>query len=239
MNDRRVILLVLITAILAAAFTAGSWTAPHVPTLLFWAAVSIAAELMWIRLPVGEATLSMASCSQFAMVLMLPRGHAMAIAAITGALSEALYLRKSPSRVIFNASQTALAVGVASWLFSVSGGASARLLELVAHGRMLPIGLAAIAYFAVNTGAVSLAVGLSERISPLAAWRKNFGYRYELLASAALLSLGAMLASHYAATGIPGTVLVAFPVVLAYQGYRKVTARRSTQEPESAERRAA
>jgi hypothetical protein len=233
----RLLLLVACTVALAAIGTAASWAPPHWDTLLFWAVVSLAAELMWIRLPVGDATLSMASCSHFAALLMLPRGHAMAVTAVTGALAEAFVLRKPAPRVLFNAAQTAIAVGAASWLYGASGGGA--LLEGLTHGRLLPILAAACAYFAVNTGLVSLAVSLSERVSWVSAWLRNFGHAQELVAGAALLSLGTLLAIQYAATGVAGTVLVAFPVALAHQSYRLTTSRRDAARDDTPQSRAA
>jgi hypothetical protein len=236
-----VALLVIGTAALAATAIAAAWTPPHVPALMFWALLAIAAELMWIRLPVGGATISMASCPQFAMLLILPPGHAMLITAVTGAAAEALVLRKPPPRVLFNAAQSALAVGAAAWLFGATGGRTVSLPALLGEGALLPVAIAACAYFVLNTGAVSLAVALDERVSPLAVWRRNFGHGYEGLACAAMLSLGALLASHYVSIGTAGTILVALPVLLAYQGYRLAALLREhrRQMEESDERRAA
>lgn len=234
----RVKILVAGTTVLAALLTIASWTSPDPGTLLFWAAISVVAELMWIRLPAGSATLSMASCSQLALALTLPRGPAMALTAATGALVEALVLRKPASRVLFNASQSALAVGAASWLYATLAGGTP-LLVLLARGELLPLVLAAGAYFAVNTGAVSLAIAWCDGAHPVAVWRMNFGRGYDLLGSAAVLSLGVLLASLHAATGMLGTVLVAFPLVLAHQGYRRITARRGQRGEPAPEARAA
>lgn len=237
-SNPRVRILVAGTAALAALLTIGWWTPPDPGTLLFWAAISIVAELMWIRLPVGSATLSMASCSQLALALTLPRGPAMALTAVTGALVESLVLRKPLSRVLFNASQSALAVGAASWLYATLAGGTP-LLALLARAELLPLVLAAFAYFAMNTGAVSLAIAWCDGAHPWAVWRANFGHGYELLGSAAVLSLGILLASLFAATGMVGTVLVAFPLVLAHQGYRRITAQRRKRAEPVPEARAA
>lgn len=226
-----VILLVMGTAALAAAAITSSWTTPLTGDLFFWALLALAAELMWIRLPLGGATISMASCPQFAMLLILPPAQAMLLTAATGGVAEALVLRKPLLRVLFNASQNALAVGGAAWLFAHTGGGAKPLPELIAQGALLPFALAACAYFAVNTAAVSGAVALSEGLPVVAAWRRNFGDRHETFASAALLSLGVLLASQAVAIGMAGTVLIALPVALAYNGYR-LAARLHAREQE-------
>ena len=115
-------------------------------------------------------------------------------------------------------------------MFATAGGSPDGLVMLVARAQLLPFILAAAAYFVINTGAVSLAVGMSEGVAPIDAWRRNFGHRYELLSSSALFSLGTLLASHYSAEGLGSTLLLVFPVVLAHQGYRRVSERWATDD---------
>ena len=79
----------------------------------------------------------------------------------------------------------------------------------------------------MNTGSVSLAVAMSENVRWWAAWKQNFGTRYDALTAGAVISLGALLASHYALTGATGTLLVVLPLVIAYEGLRLYTIRRS------------
>ena len=74
-QPRRMLLGVWISAIIGAAallFARVGW--PH-PTreLLFWLAACVAGEFLWVRLPVGSATISMAACFNFAALLVLPQ----------------------------------------------------------------------------------------------------------------------------------------------------------------------
>ena len=217
----RVHLLVATTVVSAAVATAWVWDAPPGIHFWFWLAACFGGELLWVRLPVGQATVSMASCFQFATLLLLPQGQAMAAVAVSGMAAELLVIRKSPVRAIFNAGQSALAVGAAAWCFTALGGGSRGVNQMLYGLDIMPLVAAAAAYFVINTGTVSLAVSLHEGVSFRQAWSANLGHRYHLLAFWALFSLGALVASHYAFNGIAGTLLVALPLMVAHEGYRR------------------
>jgi len=145
----------------------------------------------------------------------------MAITALTGLAAEIGFLRKPLRRAVFNAAQSALAVGAASAVIRAMSGGSPSVSDLVLGANILPVLVAGAAYFVVNTGTVSLAVALHERIPLARAWSSNFGDRYELLSNGALFSLGALIASQYAASGAGGTLLVVLPLLVAFEGYRQ------------------
>lgn len=221
------VLALVFGALFLATFAIGrSWTEPIGRDILFWSVACIVGEVLWVRLPMGQATNSFASCIHFAVLLLLPRGQAMAMVGLTGAIAEALVLRKPPLRVMFNASQAALAVGAASVAYTLLGGGRASVSALLYGFDLLPFVGAAAAYYVVNTGAVSCAVALSEGVPPWTAWWRNYGTRYQVLAVAGLISLGALLASHYAVTGVAGTLIVLLPLLLVHEGYRRYSAGR-------------
>lgn len=204
----------------AAAWTTLAWRGPVTGDLAFWFVASLLAELMWIRLPLGQATVSMASCVHFALLLLLPPGQTMAVVAISSGIADAVLLRKPAHRVVFNSAQSALAVGAASLALGLFGGGTQVLRDSAPALGALGLILAGLTYFVVNSGAVSGAVALTERTSLAAAWKHNFGTRYELISSAALFSLGVLLANQYLQAGPLGALVVVLPVVLAHQGYR-------------------
>lgn len=226
----RIYALVVSTVALAAFWTASGWTGRPAASFWFWLGACLVGELLWIRLPVGRATVSMASCVHFAALLVLPCPQAMLIAAVTGPVAEALFMRKPLIRAFFNGGQATLAVGCASWMLGMLGGSASSPAQIA-------LAVAAVVYFVVNTGMVSVAVALNERIPFAWAWRANFGTRHELISNGALFSLGALLASHYAAHGIGGTLLVILPLLVAHEGYRRCVESRA--EPPIAQERAA
>lgn len=214
------LVLITTTAGMAMLASALSWPGQVTADVWIWLALCLIGERLWIRMPLGQATVSMASAIQFAALLVLPRGHAMMVGALSVILAELIFMRKPLIRVIFNASQTTLTIGATAWAMAFLGNAlhAAGAVPLVTQLSSFVVG--ATVYFVVNTGAVSLAVAFSERISALQAWRSNFGTRHELLSNGALFSLGAMLASLHALSGAAATVLVVLPLLLAYEGYQ-------------------
>jgi hypothetical protein len=226
------------TVALAAIAIALSWNGPLTSSLLFWAGACLVGELLWVRMPLGRVTVSMASAVQFAAVLVLPRGHAMVAAAASVLVAELLFMRKPAIRATYNAGHGALTVGATSWAMMacetlLRGGPHA---ESPALATLL---VGAVIYFIVNTGAVSFAVAWNEGVSFARAWLTNFGNRYELLSNGALFSLGALLASLYSVHGMFGTMLVLLPLLVAYEGYRVHADGQMAGRPATEERQAA
>ncbi len=235
----RLTVLVALMAVSAVAAIAACWRFPVSAAFWFWLAACFAGELLWVRLPFGRATLSMASCFNYAALLVLGRGEAMVATALATVVAELLFMRKPFERALYNGAHTVFAVGAASWAFSALSGGSRDLVAMVSEVRLLPFVAAAVAYYAVNRSAVSLAVAWHEALPLFAAWRRNFGHRYELLSSGAVFSLGAMLATHQAAMGIGGTLLVVLPLLIACDGYRRFLAGQAPDEEDSSDSRRA
>ena len=211
-----------VTAAAAVLALASSWSGTPSDAFWFWVVACFAVELLWVRMPLGNVTLSMASACNFAALLLLPLGEAMVAAAVAGWVAETLVLRKPPARVLFNAAQTVLAMfASASALAALSGGDSLR--ALLSDHRLLPLLIAAVAYTAVNYGAVSAIVAITTGIPPLEAWRKNFGSAYEQVSNAALFSIGTMIAVLYTLAGAFATVIASGPLLLAWVSYRHFT----------------
>ena len=231
-NQVRVLPFVVGTVALAALTTASTWTGPVAAAFWFWLAACLVGELMWVRLSVGRVTVSMASCFHFASLLSLPVGQAMLAAALSGVLAEAVFVRKPLIRALFNGAQAALSVGAASVTLTLLSRVHPPGQPIVDFG--LPAMIAAAAIYAlVNSGLVSLAVALHERIALAHAWRANFGTRYEALSNGALFSLGALLAGTAARQGIAGALLIILPLLIAFDGYRRYAGSRAVEESPS------
>jgi hypothetical protein len=220
-------LLVASTFGLAVVTTGASWSLPAPHAFWFCLAACLIGELLWVRLPAGQATVSMASCAQFAALLLLPRGPAMFVAGMSTALAELLFMRKPPIRTAFNGAQAALAVGAASWIVSLghdprAGDALVQQLPSQLLARWPLVVAAAAAYVLVNTLAVSAAIALSERMSLVHAWRTNFGDRRTMLSNLALFSLGTIMAWLYATGGAVTALLVPLPLAAVYGSYPRL-----------------
>lgn len=210
---------------------------PGVP-LLFWFAACVVGERLWVRLPLGGATLSMAACFNFAATLLLPRADAMVAIALSTVVSERWFMRKPAHRVIFNASQSMLASAAASVLLTTLLPSGESLGDALVHFDLIPILAAAIAYAVVNTGSVALAVALCEKLSPWSAWVRLFGNGLNLSIEGASLSLGVLVAVHVTQAGLVATALALCPLVVAHQAYRMHFARQARPEDDSQSRAA-
>jgi hypothetical protein len=235
----RGVALAVVAVAMAVFATAASWTGPPGKELWFWAAVCFAGELLWVRLPLGRATMSMASACNFAALLLLPRAEAMLAAAVATVAAELLVMRKPAARFCFNAGQTVLAVGAGGLVYHVLAGPAGLHAAALVRSGLWPLLAAAATYAVVNTGSVSLAVGLTERVAPWRAWWTNFGSLYELLSTSALFSLGALLAVLYSLAGPVGTTLVSLPLLLAHDSYRRYLGREDDRTEQLPSRRVA
>jgi hypothetical protein len=229
---KRVLVFVLATVTAATWALAVGWPGHLTPALAFWLAACLFGELLWVRMPVGASTVSMASATQFAALLVLPPGHAMLVAAASVVIAELWFMRKPVLRALFNGAQCVLTVGAAAcaiaWLGEALRGAPvAFALPLITFTA------GAVVYFVVNTVAVSAAIAVAERIPPMEAWLGNFGSRYEVLSNGALFCMGAMLAQLYASGGALATVVIVMPLLVAYEGYVRHTAKRMPVSTES------
>lgn len=221
--DARIRLLFLVSATVAVALTTflGTPAASLSRDVWLWLAACSAGELLWLRLPLDRATISMSACFNFAALLLLTRREAMLAVAVSVFAAELLAMRKPAVRALFNAAQTCLAAAAASWAFDGLSGGSRDLSELLRNLQLLPFGAAALSYYLVNRLAVSLAVSASRGVSLPQAWRANFRGRHELLSSATLFSLGLLVALCHQRVGMLGTVLVALPLIMVCDGYRR------------------
>ncbi len=243
MRARKHLLNFLIAAVLLAAL---AWTASGLDlratdriAVLFWLALCVGAECLWIRTPGGLATISMASCAHFAALLTLSRPEAMAVAGLGSAVAELFVLRKHWTRVVYNASQVACAVGIARGFLDATAGPGVLASGALAPMHLLALGVAATLYFLANHGATSLAVALDQGRSIADVWNENFGLRYEVFSSTALFCLGVLLAIQYQIAGSLGVIPLIIPVLLAKDGYDRFLASltRKTPAGESRSRR--
>jgi hypothetical protein len=218
--------------LVAVAMTAAAWTlASRWPESLprefwFWLLACLAGELMWVPLPMGRgSTASMASCFNYAALLVLRPGEALLATVIATAIGERFGLKKPMLRVAYNTSHTALAVATGAWVFDTMAGGNRDLVSLLSHLQLAPILLSALAFYSINRTAVVLAIASCEGVPVGAAWSRNFGSTYEALSSGAIFSLGALFATHFQGIGMAGTVLVALPLLLACDGLRRFNER--------------
>jgi hypothetical protein len=198
-----------------------TWESGPSGAFWFWLAACLATELLWVRLPAGGATLSMASCCNFAALLLLSQGEAMLVAVASVFAAELLFLRKPVYKSLFNAGQTALAVGCASLIIVWIGGGAGGPLYLLSPMGFLALILGAAVYFLINSGAVSVAVAISEWRSVRTIWMENYGSYFELLCNVVLFAIAYLAAISYAYIGPGVTACLLLLLILADRGYQR------------------
>ena len=212
---------VAVTVLLAALALAGSMKGAPPAGVVFWCVACLAGELLWFRLPLDRATVSMGACFNVAALLVLDRGPAMIAASSSVLLAELLVVRKPPVRAFFNAAQTALSIAAGSLALHLAGAGPWKLDAPRSDSRLLPILAAAVCYYVVNRGAVSIVIAASQGVSAAHAWRVNFGSRFEIPASGAVLVLGYGVAVASARLGIAVIPWFVLPLMIAREGYRR------------------
>jgi hypothetical protein len=214
----------LVAASAAGALALGlagfSWPLLPLGTLGFWFAVTLLSECQWVRTVPGQATISMASAAHLAVAVLLPRSEAMFLTGLCSVLSETLVLRKPPVRVVFNASQAALAVGLASVAFQALPGSNVTVGIAIAD-RPWALLFPAAVYWLVNTGLVSLVIGAQGGLPPQRVWRDNFGSAYELFSNSTLIALGLILALLAKPEGTLAALLILLPILVVKDGYAR------------------
>jgi len=189
---------------------------PELNTVIGAAAFIVLGLLLQLaehRLTVGAAGGSVAFIVYLGSALVFGRTWG---AAITGvSLGVAQFLARKPGyRIAFNVSQHVVAVLVAAAFYDSLGGLTPPR-ELGAS--LLPFAGMVIAFFTINTTAVSAAVSLSEGQRFDEVWLRNTGSLagYDLVASA--LALG--VAWLYQRSGISGIAIVVVPILFLRHAY--------------------
>lgn len=154
-------------------------------------AAMLGLSLLKLRLPagLGQATISLAYIVDFAGLVTLGADTAMVVAAV-GTLAQCTVnvRRRQPwYRAAFSAATIILSVQAAGAIWSLSGGVAPVAGAFASAGTLAAAGLG---YFAVNSGLIAAAVGLSNGVAVLDFWRRNFALALPIhLIAAVLVSL--------------------------------------------------
>jgi len=150
-----------------------------------------------------------------AAAMLFPPPWPMAIALITGLVSQIIVRRKSLIRAVFNTAQYMLGVGLGGLVYRALGGHvgfDTIQLNLQAFVALV------VVFFFINHGTVSLAVSFTTETSPREAWRGIAGglLPYDLISS----SLAIVLAYLYIKFEIIGLTVLVLPLFFVRHVYR-------------------
>lgn len=148
---------------------------PNPLLALTFLAAMVLVSLFKLRIPLGrgQSTMSMAYVIDFLVLLTSGADLAMVIAT-AGVVVQctARVRRRQPwYRTAFSVATVVLAVQAAGWTWSMLGGT---LSHPSVATTVVPLGLAALLYFAINTGLIAGAIALSSGASPSALWQQSY-----------------------------------------------------------------
>jgi hypothetical protein len=166
------------------------------------------------RLSVSSLAGSVAFIVYLGAALVLGRTWGGVVTGLSLGVAQSL-ARKRPIRIAFNVAQHVLAILLAATLYESLGGAiPPRVLDASTMG---PYAGMVIAFFTINSTAVSGAVALSEEQRFDEVWLRSAWSMvgYDLIASA----LGLVIAWLYSSYGISGIAIVVVPILFLRHAY--------------------
>ncbi len=185
--------------------------------LIFFLAISVFAEFIPVDLPMA-GSITIGFPIDFVLILVYGPALAMLITAISAIISEVLEKKTSWYKVIFNASQYALSVGVAGLTYQFIGGVVGfqNFFKFA-----LPAALCALSYCVVNSILVAMVISLSQETKLTTVWRVNIK---EMIPSyLAEAPMGFIMAIVYVEVGIIGILLFFLPLLLARRSFELYT----------------
>ncbi len=183
----------------------------------FFLILSVFVEFIPVDLPM-VGSISIGFPVDFVVILVYGPALAMLISAISAVIHEILEKKNSWYKIVFNASQYALSVGIAGLTYQYIGG-------IVGFQNffkyLLPATLCAFSYCLINLILVSIVISLSQGGRITAVWRINFkGILPSYIAEA---PLGFLMAVIYVQAGVLGILLFFLPLMLARSSFELYT----------------
>jgi hypothetical protein len=219
---------------------AGAWalagSAPRelpAPLLaMTWLAAMVVVSLFKLRLPLrrGHSTMSMAYVIDFLVLVTAGADLAMVIA-VAGVIVQCTVRvgRAQPwYRTAFSVATVALAVQTAGLLWSATGG------TIVTPGittTAVPLVIAALGYFAVNTGLVAAVIALSAGRASVPAWSQFVRTAPAILVAAGAAAVLQILVAREAYLFMPGAMT---PILVCYFAYAAWFRRIADSDPAAA-----
>lgn len=185
------------------------------PEVLLFAFLIVVADSAQITLPRGGASIYASSPFDLAAIVLLGPSAAVLVEAIASFFTEVIVQRRAAVKYAFNVPlliATVGCAGLAYWAFPDGW----RTFD---SGRfILPLTVASIVYYLVNTISVSLVVALRAAKSVFHIWKQN--YMWTFFHIFAFIPIGAIIAMVYDSYGQWTLMLFLVPVFLARYSFK-------------------
>ncbi len=191
-------------------------TAPEWQGLVFFTLLTLIAEAMPVRLPRGEASVSIGFVFIFASLLTYGTAVGTWVAALGTLSLRELTGKIALEKTLFNRAQLALSAGLAGFVL-LPGGGTLTLLNL--PGDIPHLAASAVTYMLVNVTLMVIIMALDQGISPLGMWLVNF--RWLVPNYITLAPIGVLLARVYQSVGAFGVMLFFLPLMLARHSFQR------------------
>ena len=210
-------LMVLTAATIKLLISQGGWlplNTQHLGGLVGFGLLNILSFVLSVELPTGGALLSVMTMLAWPLIMLFGPLPAVIVITSTWLLINAFVRKTEPLRIVHNFLQLALSAGVSGYVFIELGGKTGTLdFPYI----LIPLTVGGILFFLINTGTVSLAVGLHDDISPYRVWYENC--KWQLFYQVGSIPLMLFLAYLYLKLWIWGLFLFFLPMMLVRQGY--------------------
>ena len=184
---------------------------------IFFLIISTFAEFIPVDLPVGGA-ISIGFPIDFVVILVYGPALAMLIAAFSALISETIDRKISWYKIVFNASQCALTVGIAGIAYQQAGGVvgAQNIFRFI-----LPATICALTYCIVNITLFIIVVSFAQNTRMATIWRTSIK---EMVPSyIAEAPMGFLMVIVYTEVGIIGILLFFLPLLLARRSFELYT----------------
>jgi putative nucleotidyltransferase with HDIG domain len=185
------------------------------PEVLLFAFLIVVADSAQITLPRGGASIYASSPFDLAAIVLLGPAAAVLVEAIASFFTEVVVQRRAAVKYAFNVPlliATVGAAGLAYWAFPESWR------SLHSPRFLLPLTVASVVYYLVNTISVSLVIALRASKPVFHIWKQN--YMWTFFHIFAFIPIGAIIALVYDAYGQWTLLLFLVPVFLARYSFK-------------------
>jgi signal transduction histidine kinase len=212
---------------------------PYLFHYALWTLVCILAGALWLPTVSGEATDSMASAADFAVIMLWGVTPALYIVPLS-TLVQNLYQRRPWVRVLYNSLMMVLVTGAAGWVFQLLGGPADGLVPARstgayqawadALGLIVPFVGLGLTYRLVNIGLTAIPVALSTERPFIHVLREDFVYGEQVLSDLALIFLSPLMVVSFLALDYVGVLLFYAPLLVIRDSHRRYVELRRTQD---------
>lgn len=242
MSPRLVLLitLVCVAAIVVWIVLPPDLTHPGPLHYALWIAIGLVAGALWLPTLSGDATDSMASTADFAVLMLWGVTPALYVVPVSTFLQNALIQRREFVRTVYNSFAMVIVMAVAGLVWTLLEGPSEGLVRAVLEGRyaggaeraplLLPIVGLGVAYRLVNIGLTAIPVAWSTGRSLPEVLRRDFFYGEQIISDMALLFLSPLMVISYLSLSYVGVLLFYVPLAVIRDSHRRYVDLKRTQD---------